>query len=782
MSPLPSENSAAGINNGESSEPGPAGIRRAAPLPNLSGMMAFQRYYEPVPPAPASEPTTPSLAERRHFGERLALPPPTSHKKSHARHMSIASTASEGLTPPAERSDGLMELRQSLHAALDSSVPPSPAGSMYQDGYFSDVDIDREDANQVEAFKQAQRLVRQLDSGMGTGSSASTSRKSSIDLDLEAGDGATQPFADTYAPRRGRAPSVAMTLMSLGQNFGMGMHNVPESNAIPAESRRSTDDSGTMRPRRKWWQSRSANSSATSLQDLAGHAASINQSSSTLGGPLSASQTLVDDGTSSPKPSRPGFHSRISSQVVSGLSKMNIKKQQKARRTKAVRALTDYFQKRNFIIKLCRALMLYGAPTHRLEEYCYQTASMFTINASFLYLPGCMFCCFKDEAAMTSDIEFIRVPAGIDLWKLRQVHLIYKEVVHDELDVGQAAKRLEKIMKAPPLYNIYFILFFWGFASAWVGLFAFTGRWIDMPIAFALGIIVGFFQLVVASRVRNFTNIFEVLAAFVTSFLARLLGSIMINGEHVFCYANLAASSIALILPGYIVLTGALELQSRNIIAGSIRIIWALVYSLMLGYGSALGSVLSGVIGKYCIKETVHFSLITETTCTEHLVSPWFRFIIIPMFTLCLLIVNQAHPRQWLPTIIISSAGNAVGYFVGKVITESSISGAVAAFVVGVLGNIYSRVWQGLAFTAVLPAIFVMVPSGLSAQGGIVGGLQASESVTNGTTTTSVSYDNVGWDLGVNMIQVAIGITVGLFLASLVTYPYGKKRSVAFAF
>jgi hypothetical protein len=36
--------------------------------------------------------------------------------------------------------------------------------------------------------------------------------------------------------------------------------------------------------------------------------------------------------------------------------------------------------------------------------------------------------------------------------------------------------------------------------------------------------------------------------------------------------------------------------------------------------------------------------------------------------------------------------------------------------------------------------------------------------------------------LGFGMIQVAIGITIGLFIAALCVYPFGKRRSGLFSF
>jgi hypothetical protein len=53
----------------------------------------------------------------------------------------------------------------------------------------------------------------------------------------------------------------------------------------------------------------------------------------------------------------------------------------------------------------------------------------------------------------------------------------------------------------------------------------------------------------------------------------------------------------------------------------------------------------------------------------------------------------------------------------------------------------------------------------------------------NGTSSSaSVLSETSVASLGFGMIQVAIGITVGLFIAALVVYPFGKKRTGLFSF
>lgn len=100
------------------------------------------------------------------------------------------------------------------------------------------------------------------------------------------------------------------------------------------------------------------------------------------------------------------------------------------------------------------------------------------------------------------------------------------------------------------------------------------------------------------------------------------------------------------------------------------------------------------------------------------------------------------------------------------------------------------KIGYGLAAAAMLPAIFVQVPSGLSVQGSLISGITSADQIVRNTTgTTTVSDETVGGtinsvalNVGFSVIQIAIGITVGLFLAALLVYPLGKRRSGLFSF
>ncbi|KAI1842146.1 hypothetical protein JX266_011679 [Neoarthrinium moseri] len=519
--------------------------------------------------------------------------------------------------------------------------------------------------------------------------------------------------------------------------------------------------SGTATPtRRKWYDQ---NSSTSTLASLAA-------ASAILANPNEKRQR---------SPGRPKHKRSHSSRLRTIMSRPRM--EEEARITIHV---ANILKRQEFIIKLCRALMLYGAPTHRLEEYLKMMARVLEIDGQFLYLPGCMIISFDDMSSHTTEVKIVRSPQGVCLGKLKDVHEIYKEVLHDVIPVEEAIIRLEDIMKSKDKFNPWLRVLMYGFASATVAPFAFSGRPIDMPVCFLLGCFLGFLQLIVAPKSDVYNNVFEIGAAVMTSFLARAFGSI--NGGELFCFSAIAQSSIALILPGYLVLCAALELQSRAIVPGSIRMVYAIIYSLFLGFGITIGTAIYGWMDP---------NATSSTSCSNTLDTRW-NFIFVPAFAFCLTYINQAKWRQMPVMIAIAMAGYVVNYFTSLRFPNSAqISNTLGALTVGVCANLYSRLRHGVAAAALLPAIFVQVPSGLAATGSLLSGLSTANELTNstqmvnGTTTVQISstsadasLDTIVFNVAASMIEIAVGITVGLFFATLLIYPLGKRRSGLFTF
>lgn len=449
-------------------------------------------------------------------------------------------------------------------------------------------------------------------------------------------------------------------------------------------------------------------------------------------------------------------------------------KKRKEREAKITVHIAHVLQRQRFILRMCRALMLYGAPTHRLEEYMKMTARVLEIDGQFLYMPGCMIVSFGDASTRTSEMHLVRCDQGVNLSKLHDVHRIYKEVVHDKKGVEEAAAEIDEILSRRPRYPPWACVFLSGLASAIIGPMAFKAGWMDMPICFGLGLIIAWLRLIIAPKSSLYANVFEVSATILVSFVGRAIGSIGEN-QDMFCFSGIVQGSIATILPGFMILCGSLELQSRNIVAGSVRMFYAIIYSLFLGFGITLGAMLYGWIDH---------NATSETSCSKQ-VNPWFKFLFLPCYTIVISLINQARLSQLPVMVAISSAGYAVNYFSGKHFTSNSeFTSALGCFCIGILGNAYSRIGNGLAVVAMMPGIMVQVPGGVASQGTLLSGIQTADDIVSGnsTTTTTSSVSSSSASFGVTMVEVSIGISVGLFSAAMCIYPFGKKRTGLFTF
>lgn len=456
--------------------------------------------------------------------------------------------------------------------------------------------------------------------------------------------------------------------------------------------------------------------------------------------------------------------------VAKHANKLRRKQATEAKITVHIAAL---LQRQRFILRLCKAFMLYGAPTHRLEEYMVMTSRVLEIDGQFLYVPGCMIVSFGDATTRTSEVQLVRCAQGLNLWKLHQVHAVYKRVIHDLVSAEEANVAIDRIMAEKNLYPPWMCVLLYGFCSSMVTPFAFGGDWINMATSFVIGCCVGCLQFIVSQRSNLYSNVFEVTASIVVSFCGRALGSIHPSKAHI-CFGSTVQGSLALILPGFIILTGSLELQSRNLVAGSVRMFYAIIYSLFLGFGITLGAALFGWI---------YPGASNETTCGI-ILSDWYKFIFVPCFSIGLALINQARWSQVPVMTFISCCGYVVTWASGIHFKNSTeFRSAMAAFIIGILGNLYSRIWKGLAVSAMLPGIFVQVPSGIASQSTLLAGVQSANQITqdNGTTIITETGDlSSSMSFGVTMIQVSIGISVGLFASTIFIYPFGKKKTGLF--
>lgn len=429
-------------------------------------------------------------------------------------------------------------------------------------------------------------------------------------------------------------------------------------------------------------------------------------------------------------------------------------------------------QRQEFLLKLARALMMFGAPTHRIETQIQQTARVLDINCRCIYLPNLMLFAFGDDATHTSETKFIKQPGGLDLTKLTDMHSIYWNVIHDKIGVDEASKQLDELMRRKPLIGRFRMVLIGGFCSAFisVGSQGFGGSFVDALAAFPLGMFLVFSQLVIKAEV--FSNVFEILFAAINSFVASALAS-----TDLFCYSGVVSGSIVLILPGFIVLSGALELQSKNLIAGSVRLVYAIIYSLFLGFGISIGSSF------WLLFSGSDDSTLNYTSCARvqsgkpwwgQSANPYWAFLTVPGYATALSLRNQAKiTRKEFPVmVLIAISGWAVNHFASQsksLTSRSDVTSALGAFTVGILSNVFGRLYDGKSYTVAAVGVLYQLPSGLS------NGNNTLLNFANNNQSSEQSFTS-GFQVAQGLVEVALGLTVGLYAATVLAYVLGGRK------
>jgi hypothetical protein len=208
--------------------------------------------------------------------------------------------------------------------------------------------------------------------------------------------------------------------------------------------------------------------------------------------------------------------------------------------------------------------------------------------------------------------------------------------------------------------------------------------------------------------------------------------------------------------------SSSLELASKNILCGSVKMVYALIYTLFLGFGLQIGSDVyllfdantrhhlaslnaaltrtivytgsfamdNGTLTPPEIPSIGSFTFTNGSTplsthmhvgCFRPPDYPWYlqpfpfwsQFITVPLFSTLSSLSNLQpwHELDLVVMVIIScvsfAANKAANHFI---FNRSDIVSAIGAFAVGLLGNIYSRMFGGTAFTVMVTGVLFLVP------------------------------------------------------------------------
>ena len=282
------------------------------------------------------------------------------------------------------------------------------------------------------------------------------------------------------------------------------------------------------------------------------------------------------------------------------------------------------------------------------------TSRVLEIDGQFIYFPGCMLVSFGDAA--TSEVHLVRCAQGINLSKLADTHKIYKAVIHDLIGVEDASKKLDDLLKSKSRYPPWLCVLFYGLGSLAVTPFAFEGGWLDLPISFGVGLCVGYLQFYVSSISNLYSSVFEVSAAIVGGFhcsrwidqrwrfilfpghCSRFIGDYLARLHHFVWIARITVKKFG-------------GRGGSNVLCRYLFVILRVCITL--------GAALYGWID--------HNATSANSCALGHAIDEKWRILFVPMFALCLGLINQARWSQVPIMIVIAGIGYIGSFLPGSI-------------------------------------------------------------------------------------------------------------------
>ncbi|KAJ9083909.1 pheromone-regulated protein prm10 [Entomophthora muscae] len=332
------------------------------------------------------------------------------------------------------------------------------------------------------------------------------------------------------------------------------------------------------------------------------------------------------------KPNRKPSAKNLSSQSLQaffgiGTARSSMSNDGSERKVAAV--IESILKRQTFLRDLSRAFIMYGAPSHRMEANLRTAAQVLEVDASFATLPGLMLISFTCQETHTSETVLLRVSPGYEMHKLDLVVNIYQRVIKEDLLLVDADDELQDVLNSPPLYPPWAELLSYGVGAFGSAPMLFGGSIWEAVVAGGLGLIVGLMTLL-ARRFSSYANIFELSTAVLVSFVATAI-------RHQVCYWPVVLSATVNLLPGLSLTVAVMDLASKNMVSGSVRLFYSLLTAFILGFGLSLGSKLWLLFDP---------GEINTSTCSAIAMDLHYRILFFIPATISFNIYLLAHPRQ----------------------------------------------------------------------------------------------------------------------------------------
>lgn len=152
-----------------------------------------------------------------------------------------------------------------------------------------------------------------------------------------------------------------------------------------------------------------------------------------------------------------------------------------------------------------------------------------------------------------------------------------------------------------------------------------------------------------------------------------------------------------------------IELVSRQLVSGVVRMVYSIIYAFLLGYGISMGSEIYSLIDKRPGDTASRCQTAQSATTCDAQVDQHFFILIVPLFSLAYCVFVRARPFRWPIMIVIAITGYVVNFVLSCYAgAPAQVLQVVPAFVLGMLGNLLTKFTGKMSFDAVLLGVSIL--------------------------------------------------------------------------
>ncbi len=399
----------------------------------------------------------------------------------------------------------------------------------------------------------------------------------------------------------------------------------------------------------------------------------------------------------------------------------------------------DFNEACRFVIKLGEKIHGYGPNAARLEWYLNRITKFFGYQGIFRSTPDQISFAFSQDGTEWQKIHISAMSGtGTELNRLAKVGELINDMENGKLSIAQASKRLDEIDKlAHPWGNFTTALSYVLVGVAFPVLLG--GSWMDLILSGIFSLVVFFMVMKSGSKGPLAAEWLPISTAFVAGILAGI-------SRFFFPEINVVLvtlSAILILIPGYSVSVGVVEIVSKHINSGLSNLVGGLIYLFKQFAGAWLG-----------VKAVSLFLSFPVAIAAIPIDSQWLWFFM-PLIIVGLGIAMQTPYRDFFWTCL------AMGIAYGGILLGSNMAGSNFGNLMGtILLVLFTNIW---ARKTGRPPSIVLVPAFILLVSGSIGFRGLAAFATGDMHTGGIEF--------MQMFIVAITLAAGLLIGNTIIKP-----------